>query len=174
MKFETLPPERLSRELREETSAHLHRRRWGVGLSLIGVAIGGIVGAYQMGLIRRLPDIASGDLFDAEKVDASDYAYEQLQTPDAFLMIVTYGVTAALLAAGGKDRAQQMPALPLTAAAKAAYDLVTCLRLARREWQDNRALCSWCQAATVVSAAILALSLAEARDAAGELLPRQD
>jgi uncharacterized membrane protein len=169
MKFEKLPPAQLSRELRQGSNANLGRRRWGVGLSLAGVMIGGIVGAYQIGLIKRLPDIAPGDLFDAEKVDASDYAYAKLQTPDAFLMIVTYGVTAALLAAGGKDRARQNPALPVAAAAKAGYDLLTCLRLARLEWQENRAFCSWCQAATLISATIFALSLAEAREAAGEL-----
>ena len=85
------------------------------------------------------------------------------------LMIVTYGLTAALFAAGGRDRARQNPMLPLAAAAKAAYDLVTCLRLAREEWQQNEALCSWCQAAALLSAATLALRLPEARAAAGEV-----
>ena len=158
----SLPPSRLSRELRTGDGADLSRRRWAVGLSFAGAAIGAVVGAYQIGLLKRLPDIAPGAVFDAEKVDASDYAYARLQTPDGFLMIITYAVTAALFAAAGKDRAEENPAVPIAASAKAGYDLVTCLRLAGEEWRENKALCSWCQAATLLSAAIFALSLPEA------------
>ena len=170
MRAERLQPAQLSRELREGRSPDLTRRRWTIGLSFAGVLIGAVVGAYQAGIVRRLPDIAPGKIFDAEKVDASDYAYQRLQMPDAMLMIITYGVTAALASAGGKDRAGQNPALPIAAAAKAAYDFVTCLRLAREEWQENRAFCSWCQAATLISAATLALSLPEARKAAANIV----
>lgn len=133
------------------------------------MAIGAIVGAYQTGSLRRLPDVAPGDLFDAEKVYASDYAYRRLQTPDAFMMIVTYGIIAALAAAGGKDRAEQIPALPIALAGKAAYDLATYLSLAREEDQENQALCSWCQIANLLSASTLALSLPDARRAAANL-----
>lgn len=157
-----VPPSRLSRELREESSADLKRRRAALGLSFAGVAIGATVGAYQMGLIKRLPDILPGKVFDAEKVDASDYAYKRMQTPDAMLMMITYSITAALISAGGKERASENPALPVAAAAKAAYDLATALRLGQEEWQDNKALCSWCQLATLASALTLSLTLPEA------------
>lgn len=166
MPIELLPPDQLSRELREETSPDLSRRRWAIGLSFAGVLIGKVVGAYQTGLIKRLPDIFPGRIWDAEKVDASEYAYKRLQVPDATLMIVTYGATAALAAAGGKDRAQQNPALPIAAAAKAGLDFATCLKLAREEWQENRAFCSWCQLATLISAVTLVISLPEAVKAA--------
>ena len=157
-----VPPARLSRELREESSGDLQRRRGAIALSLVSVAIGAVVGAYQTGLIKRLPDVLPGSIFDAEKVDASDYAYKRMQTPDAMLMIVTFGVTAALAAAGGKERARDNPKLPVAAAAKAGYDLATALRLAREEWDENKALCSWCQLATLTSAATFALLLPEA------------
>lgn len=158
----TLPPAILSHELREGISPDLTRRRWVIGLSFAGSAIGMIVGAYQTGLIKRLPDILPGKIFDAEKVDASDYAYKRMQSPDGLLMAVTYVLTAALVAAGGKNRARDNPALPLAAAAKASYDLVTCFRLAREEWAENKALCSWCQVATVLTAATVAMTLPEA------------
>lgn len=158
----TLPPSQLSRELRTDRSPDMKRRRWAIGLSFAGVLIGKVVGAYQAGLIRRLPDILPGRVWNAEKVDASDYAYKRLQMPDAMQMIVTYGVTAALVSAGGKDRAEQNPALPVAAAGKAAFDLATCLELAREEWRENKALCSWCQMATFVSAATFLLALPEA------------
>ncbi len=166
----SIPPAQLSRELREESGGDLARRRWAIGLSFAGSAIGMIVGAYQTGMLKRLPDILPGPLFNAEKVDASDYAYKRLQTPDGMLMSVTYGLTATLAAAGGKDRARDNPALPLAAAGKALYDLVTCLRLAREEWQENKALCSWCQIATGITAVTTALTLPEAGKAARTLL----
>lgn len=162
MTIELLPPSRLSRELREETSPDLKRRRVGIGLSLAGAAIGAVVTAYQTGLIRRLPDILPGPVWDAEKVDASDYAYRHLQQPDAPAMLVNYGLTAMAIAAGGKDRATQNPALPLAAAAKAAADLALCSALAVEEWRENRKLCSWCQVATLLSAGTLAAALPEA------------
>lgn len=89
-----------------------------------------------------------------------------MQTPDALLMTVTYGVTAALAGAGGQDRAIEQPALPIALAAKAGYDLATALQLAREEWAENKKLCSWCQVATLASALTFALTLPEAGRAA--------
>ena len=50
----------------------------------------------------------------------------------------------------------------IEAAAKAFGDLATCVGLAVVEWRQNRKLCSWCQVATVISAATAALSVPEA------------
>lgn len=163
---ELLEPSRLSRELREGTGSALRNRRIGVALSLVGAALAAAVTAYQTGLVKRLPDILPGDIWDAEKVDASDYAYQFLQGPDGPMMLANYGLTAMALAAGGEDRARQNPALAYAAAGKAAGDLVACLALARQEWRENGKLCSYCQVATVISAATLALTVPEALSAA--------
>ena len=167
-------PTRLSRELREGRSADLRRRRQILALSLFGAAMGGVVSAYQMGLIRRLPDPpglrAPVGPFDSEKVDASDYAYERLDTPDGLLMLGTYAVTAGLAGAGPADRAREMAWLPIALAAKALYDVGTNLTLAREEWQENRALCAYCQSASLASMATAALALPEAIDAVKTLL----
>lgn len=88
---------------------------------------------YQVGIIKPLPDVLPGAIFDAEKVDASDYAYKRMQMPDAAMMIMTYATTAALASAGGAERATRQPALPLAFAAKAWYDFATCLRLGQEE-----------------------------------------
>lgn len=160
--MDRLAPATLSRELRLGRSPDMARRRWSVGLSLVGAAIGGVVTLYQTGIIRRLPDILPGRIFDAETVDASDYAYKRLQVPDASLMILTYATTAALASAGGAKRAARQPALPIAHAAKAWYDFATCLKLGREEWAENKALCSWCQVATLISGITAALSLPEA------------
>lgn len=172
--MERLAPATLSRELREERSPDLTRRRWTIGLSLVGAAIGGVVTLYQTGIIRRLPDILPGKIFDAEKVDASDYAYRRMQMPDAAMMTMTYAATAALAAAGGAERAKRQPILPVALAAKAWYDFATCLKLGQEEWADNKALCSWCQVATAISAVTAALSLPEAIRAGRTLLAGTD
>lgn len=163
-----LPPAQLSRELRLASGPDLRRRRWILGLSLLGTLMAQIVSLYQMGLLRRLPDPPVGP-FDASKVDASDYAYKRLGMPDGLLMLLTYGVTAALAAAGGRDRAEREPALPLAMAAKTGWDSVTTLRLAREEWAENRALCAYCQVATLASLASFALALPEAGRALGRV-----
>jgi uncharacterized membrane protein len=165
-------PARLSRELRLGTSPALSRRRWIVGLAFFGMAMGKIVSLYQMGILRHLPDLP-GRLFNAEKVDASNYAYKRLQTPDGFLMVITYAITAALAAAGGRDRATSHPVLPVLMAAKAGYDVATTAKLSREEWQENRALCGYCTAAALASLVILKLSLPEAARAAERLAGRR-
>ncbi len=50
-------------------------------------------------------------------------------------------------------------------AAGVVTDVVTDVALAREEWRDNRALCAWCQGATGLSVASLALALPGARRA---------
>ena len=161
-------PGELSRALRTGTDPDLVRRRWMVGLSLFGAAMGGVVSAYQMGMIRRLPDPPVGP-FDSERVDASDYAYKRLETPDGLLMIGTYAVTAILAGAGAPDRSRTRPWLPLAMAAKAAFDVATNARLAREEWAENEALCVYCQAANVASLATAALALPEAARAVSQM-----
>ncbi len=164
-------PSELSRELRLHRSPDLNRRRWLIGLSLAGVAIGQIVGLYQTGILRRLPDPPVRP-FDSNRVNASDYAYKRLQVPDAFLMIGTYAATAALAAAGSEDRAREAPWLPVAAATKIAYDVATNLRLAREEWQGNKALCAYCQTATLISVASAALAMPEALRGVRHMLRR--
>lgn len=167
-------PTQLSRELREGQSPDLTRRRWVVGLSLLGAAMGQLVTLYQTGIIKQLPDPdpsgALGKLFNATKVDASDYAYKRLEVPDGALMLGTYAVTAGLAAAGGERRADEQPYLPLAMAAKVGYDVFTNLSLAREEWGDNHRFCQYCQLASVASLASLALVLPEAARATRTLL----
>ena len=157
-------PSQLSRYLRTGADPDLRRRRWVLGLSMAGVTIGQVVAAYQTGLLRHLPDPPVGP-FDSDRVDASDYAYQRAAMPDGLLMVLTYAVTAALTGAGGRDRARHRPVLPLLMAAKVASDVGTNLALVREEWGENKALCAWCQTATLASAASLALVVPEARRA---------
>lgn len=156
-----LSPSRLSYELRKSDAEDMQRRRWMIGLSYVGIGAGLVVGLYQTGILRRLPDLPFRP-FDATKVDKAPYAYKRLQTPDALLMVASYAVTAILAGAGGKNRAKDNPALPIAMAAKALYDLGVALKLGQEEWRENRALCGYCQAATVASLVSVGVALPEA------------
>ena len=155
-------PSELSAYLRTGSDPEVRRRRALVGLSLVGMVMGQVVTALQTGLVHTLPDPPGP--FDSARVDASDYAYRS-GAPDGPAMLATYALTALLASAGGQDRASYRPVLPLLTAAKVAADVVTCVALAREEWRENRALCAYCQLATVVSVVSLPLALPEARRA---------
>lgn len=154
-------PTKLSRQLRLGESDDLSRRRSLVALSNVGALAGVVVSLYQTGVISHLPDLP-GKLWNADKVDASDYAYKRAQTPDALMMTVSYGVTAWLAGAGGKDRATTHPWIPVALAAKVLADAAFAVRLGQEEWAENKALCWYCQSATVASLASVPLALPEA------------
>ena len=156
-----MTPTQLSRELRLAQTPDLRRRRAVVALSNVGALAGVVVSLYQTGMISHLPDLP-GKLRNADKVDASDYAYKHARTPDALMMTVSYGVTAWLAGAGGKDRAKALPVLPVALAAKVAGDACFALKLGREEWRTNKALCWYCQSATLASLASVPLVLPEA------------
>lgn len=161
-------PEQLSRELRLGQSPELNRRRWIVGLSMVGALAGQVVGLYQTGIIKTLPDPPL-PVFDSAKVDASNYAYKRALTPDALIMLVSYGITAWLAGAGGERRARTRPWLPLLMGAKLVFDVFTAFQLAGEEWAENKAFCAYCQAATAASVASLFLALPEVAAAARQL-----
>ena len=166
-----MDPTQLSRELREAVTPDLTRRRWIVGLSLLGTVAAQVVTLYQVGIVKNLPDPPL-KIFDSARVDASDYAYRRMNTPDALMMLVSYGVTALLASAGGKDRAASAPWLPIAMGLKVLGDTATAVELGREEWQENKALCAYCQLATVASVASVALAIPEVRRAAQALLKR--
>ncbi|WP_216324647.1 hypothetical protein [Deinococcus aestuarii] len=99
----------------------------------------------QTGIVKNLPDPPGP--FDSARVDASEYAYKRLMTPDALMMVVSDGATARLAAAGGKDRAAALPLPPLAMGLKIVGDAATALELGREEWQQNKALGASCQVA---------------------------
>ena len=169
-----MDPTRLSEYLREGDDPELRRRRWVIGLSFLGTRAGQLVALYQTGIIKHLPDPPSGGLFDSDRVDASEYAHSRFSSPDAPLMIITYGVTAWLAGAGGPDRPRNAPWLPIAMAAKTLYDAATTVKLALEEWQENRAFCAYCQTATLASFASVAFALPEAVRATRRLLGRGD
>ncbi len=167
----TVWPQLLSHDLRKTTDPDLYRRRWVVGFSFAGVLLAKMVALYQFGMIRRLPDLPLPKV-DSNKVDAAPYAYRRFSTPDSFLMLVSYALTACLAAAGGRDRARLNPVLPIATGLKTLADTAVAAELGREEWKENKALCAYCQAATLCSIASLVLAIPETVKAVRNLIRR--
>ena len=159
-----MKPSQLSRELREGQAPELRARRKIIALSLVGTLMAQIVSLYQVGLVKHLPDPPL-DIFDSDKVDASDYAYKRFLTADGFLMLMSYATTAWLAGTGGEKRGEERPYLSLLMGAKILLDLVSAAELAREEWNDNKKLCPYCQTATLASVASLVLAWPEVKRA---------
>lgn len=163
-----MTPKQLSRELRTGSGDFLEERRGVIALSLTAVGCMGLIALYQIGIIRRLPDLPL-PLMDADKVDASDEAYEKLATPDAFIGLGSYAVTMGLAAMGGKNRAKEQPLIPLALAAKTSFDALQAARLSYDQWAKHKAFCIWCLVAAAATFATVPLVLGEAAEAARQL-----
>jgi uncharacterized membrane protein len=166
-------PKQLSEELRQGKNPHMSRRRAIIGLSMLGGSMGQIVTLYQTGIVSHLPDPPI-PIFDADKVDAANYAYSRFNSPDGPIMVVNYALTAWLAAAGGLDRARRNPLLPIAMGVKILLDAVISGKLAQEEWSENKAFCEYCQVATVCSIASLVLAYPEVSAAVRTLLGKQN
>lgn len=156
--------EKLSSELRSDTSRTMKHRRVIVGLSSLAMASLGVVAAYQVGIIKHIPEPPLPNL-DADKVDSSAEAYQQLSSPDAFIGIVSYAVTMMLAAMGGPQRAQHHPFVPLGLAAKIGFDVVGAGKLTVDQWTKHEAFCTWCMLASVATFATAPFAVSEAKEA---------
>src|ERR671934_815921 len=168
-----MKPETLSEALRTTSDTTMRRRRGVIGLSLAAAGSMGLIGLYQSGVIRHIPEPPLRGL-DADKVDASAEAYERFEVGDAFLGFVSYGVTMTLAAMGPPDRATREPWIPLMLAGKVAFDVATAAKLTVDQWTKHRAFCFWCLTAAAATFATAPLVIDEARRALASLSPSSD
>lgn len=160
--------EAVSDDLRRGAGELLDRRRRLAGLSLGSIAAFLGVAAYQTGVVRHLPEPPIG-LLDADAVDASGEAYQQLKTPDAALGIASSAVTLVLIGMGDARRARERPWVPLAMAAKIGFDALGGLYLTAEQVSKHRKLCGWCLAATAAYLAMVPHAVPEARVALHEV-----
>ncbi len=167
--LETEHPAALSRQLREASDPFLRERRGVIGLSMLASAALGMMSLYQMGILKRLPELGL-PRFDAAQVNRSAEAYRWLETPDAFLALGSYTATMTLAAMGGPARAERRPWIPLTLAAKVGVDTVMAIWQMLTQARKLRAYCSWCLLTSAATFASLPLVVPEARAALKRLL----
>ena len=154
----------LSFQLRNGQSDNLTRRRGIAGLSLVSIASLSVIALYQLGLVKRLPELPLPG-FDAEKVTGSEEGFVFFNMPDSVLGIGSSAVTLALASIGHDNRAQDRPWIPLVLAGKTAMDLMAGGKLAIDQVTKHNALCSWCLVSGVTAIGTFALAVPEAREA---------
>ncbi len=153
--------ERVSDDLRRGSGSYLEHRRRLSALVLTGMGSLGAVAAYQLGLLRRLPEPPLTRL-DAERVDASGEAYQYLKTPDAALGLLSSAATLVLAGMGAADRSRTKPWIPVALAGKVMGDAAFGLFLTVEQGSKHRRFCSWCLVAAAASVAAVPQAVPEA------------
>lgn len=163
-----LPPRqeaaKIGKGLRDSSGRHLRHRRAAVALTLTSVASMSVIALYQLGILQRIPELPFPG-FASAKVNASAEAYSHFSMPDGVLGLANYGATMALIAAGGKNREKRYPWLPIAAAAKVSLDAAMAAKLTVDEIRKQKAVCSWCLAASGATFVSLGFVWPEARAA---------
>lgn len=136
----------VSDALRRQDGPHLRARRRVALLHMVSNAALSVVGLYQFGLLKHVPEPPLPGL-GADAVDAAGEAYQLGHTPDSTLGIVSGGISLALAGMGGPQRVSEHPLIPLAMFGKALLDATngaylfarTCTpsRLTRRPWRPR-------------------------------------
>lgn len=156
--------EAVSDALRRGAGGFLDQRRRTAAFTLTSMAALGAVAAYQFGLIRHLPEPPLR-LLDADRVDASGEAYQQLHTPDAALGLASAAVTLVLAGMGGPDRHRTRRWIPVALAVKAAGDALGGAYLTVEQASKHRRFCGYCLISAAANVAAASQTIAEARAA---------
>jgi uncharacterized membrane protein len=135
-----------------------------IGVSLLASASLGVIGLYQVGLLKHLPEPKLPG-FQSEQVNSSEEAYRWLGTPDAFLGLGSYVATMTLAAMGGPNRAETQPWIPLALAAKVGLDTALAGFQVLTQARKLHTYCSWCLLTSAATFASVPLVLPEARAA---------
>jgi len=146
----------------------MKRRRGIIGLAFFSCAVLGTVALYQIGIIKKLPQPPSR-AFNSRRVHRSSQAYAILQTPDAFLGLASYAVTACLAAMGTENRA---PWMSIALALKLLADSAMALKLTLDEATKLRAFSIWSILAAAATWTALPLALPEALTVISAKLPK--
>lgn len=156
--------EAVSDALRRGDDPFLRARRRTAVLQTGAVATLGLVGLYQFGVLRSVPEPSLPGL-DADRVDASGEAYRVLNTPDATIGIASAGISLVLAGMGGADRHEQRPWIPLALLAKSLADAAGGTYLFAEQVTRHKKICSWCTVSAGLLIATVPTVLPEARAA---------
>lgn len=149
----------------------LRRRRWLTALGALGLVDAAMMALYQLGVVRRLPDLPLPH-FDSNAVVGSRAAYV-LGTPDATLGALQLAATLALAGAGGTRKSGRSPWLGVALGASTIGGAIGAAAYLYDMIAREKKACAYCIPATAISFAMLPLGLAELRDGAMALRSRR-
>jgi uncharacterized membrane protein len=156
--------EAVSDALRRGAGPYLQGRRRAALLQTAAAAALSVVGLYQFGVLRTVPELRLPGL-DANRVDASGEAYEILRTPDSALGIASAGVSLVLAGMGSAQRHEEQPWIPLALLAKSVVDAAGGVYLFAEQLTKHKRVCSWCTVSAGLLLATVPAVLPEARAA---------
>ena len=156
--------EALSDALRRGSGSFLENRRRAALLQTAAAGALAVVGLYQFGLLRSVPEPRLPGL-DADRVDASGEAYVLLNTPDSAIGVASAGLSLILAGMGGEKRHEETPWIPLLLLAKSLADAAGGLYLTAEQLTKHKRVCSWCTASAALLVATVPTVLPEARAA---------
>lgn len=156
--------EAVSDALRRGSGEYLDQRRRMALLQTAAAATLSVVGLYQFGVLKSVPEPPLPGL-DADRVDASGEAYALLRTPDSALGIASAGVSLVLAGMGGPRRHREQPWIPLALLAKSAADAIGGVVLTAEQLTKHKRICSWCTVTAALLIATVPVALPEARAA---------
>lgn len=142
--------EAVSDALRRGSGPFLDGRRRTALLQTGAAGALAVVGLYQFGVLRSVPEPSWPGL-GADQVDASGEAYQMLRTPDAAIGIASAGVSLVLAGMGSAKRHEEQPWIPLLLLAKSLADAAGASYLFAEQLTKHKKVCSWC----TVSAGLL-------------------
>jgi hypothetical protein len=156
--------EAVSDALRRGAGNFLTQRRRVALLQTATAATLSVVGLYQFGVLRSVPEPPLPGL-DANRVDASGEAYSLLHTPDSSLGIASAGMSLALAGMGNANRYREQPWIPLALLAKSLLDAAGGVFLTAEQLTKHKRVCSWCIATAALLVATVPAALPEAQAA---------
>lgn len=156
--------EAVSDALRRGSSPFLDARRRTALLQTAAAGTLAVVGLYQFGVLRSVPEPRLPGL-GADSVDAAGEAYELFHTPDSTLGIASAGVSLVLAGMGSQDRHEEQPWIPLALAVKSVADAAGGLYLFAEQVTKHQKVCSWCTVSAALLVATVPVVLPEARAA---------
>jgi hypothetical protein len=152
-----------------ESGKYLKYRRGIIGLTFFSCAALGVVAAYQVGILKSLPQ-PGARAFSTEKVNGSGQAYSMLRVPDGFLGLVSYAMTACLASMGQPDRWRTSPLVVLGMGFKVLADAGMAGKLTLDEVTKIRAFSIWSVFTSVSTLAVLPMAYPEVKAALGQMM----
>ena len=160
----TAAAEAVSDALRRGSSPYLDDRRRTAVLQTAVAGTLAVVGLYQFGVLRSVPEPSLPGL-GADRVDAAGEAYTLLRTPDSALGIASAGVSLVLAGMGGAKRHEEQPWIPLLLLGKSLFDAAGGVYLFAEQVTKHKRICSWCTVSSALLVATVPAVLPEARAA---------
>jgi uncharacterized membrane protein len=148
--------------LRKGENKSLSRRRKIALLSAIGLVDFSIISLYQMGFIKRLPDIP-GKIFDSNKVNASPHAYG-MGLPDGPVSSGLYSLIMMLASYKGDKKSGRPFWADLALAGAITANAVGAVQYTKNMISQQEKACPYCITGALINFAMVPFVAADIKD----------